>query len=78
MPVAIQASDAIKTGVGKTNDLRVVLKGNSASCYVHDRQAADFKGFPPGGGGLVGLYSGATADSTSTLEYTNFSVRKSP
>ena len=51
----MQQSDIINKGLNQTNNLRVALKGRSATFYVNDKQVATLKGFPPGGGSMLGL-----------------------
>jgi|GEM_PF-446482 len=73
-PVAWQASDAVNQGVGQANQLRVVTRGKSATFYINDRQVVTFKGFPPSGGGLVGLMAGS-GDEAYSWQFSSFSVR---
>lgn len=56
IPVGRQNSDAIKQGLGQTNELRVVTQGNLATVYVNGRQVAAVRGFPPEGKSRIGLH----------------------
>jgi hypothetical protein len=77
VPLPAQKSDAIKQGNGKSNELRVVTQGNLATLYINGQQAAKIKGFPPQGGGLVGLYA-ETGTPASTWQFSDFKVLKAP
>jgi hypothetical protein len=75
-PVHLTASPAILQGTGKTNTLRVLTKGNTATLFVNDQQVGTLSGTPPAGGGSFG-FIGDTGDQMSspdTFDFTNFTV----
>lgn len=55
-PVYWRTSDAIKTDPGAWNELRIVTRGNWATVSINGKELAKFKGHPPQGGSLVGLF----------------------
>jgi len=57
-----------------TNTLRVVAQGNVATVYVNGSQVAQFRGQPPDGGGLIGVYGAAPNGSAATVDFSNFVV----
>jgi hypothetical protein len=63
----------VNSGTG-TNSLRVVARGNVATVYVNGSQVAQFRGQPPEGGGLIGVYGAAPAGSAATIDFSNFVV----
>jgi hypothetical protein len=67
---------AVMQGMGKTNTLRVLTKGNTASLYVNNQLVDSIVATPPAGGGVMGFY--AQTDSTYTTKETwqigNFTV----
>jgi hypothetical protein len=56
-PASVPASPAVKKGIGASNLVRVVTKGNRATLYINGTQVTAITGIPPSGGGLVGIYS---------------------
>jgi hypothetical protein len=67
--------DSVKKGLGQPNEMRIVTKGRLATVYVNDTQVASFKGFPPDGGSMVGLFA-ESGDKPYTWKFSDFSVRK--
>jgi hypothetical protein len=55
-PVFWRTSDAVNTEPEAWNELRVVTHGAYATVYVNGQEIATFKGRPPAGGSLVGLF----------------------
>jgi len=75
-PVHLTASPAIVQGTGKSNSLRVLTKGNTATFFINDQQVGTVDGTPPAGGGLAG-FIGDTSDPISgpdSFEFTSFTV----
>jgi hypothetical protein len=57
-----------------TNQLRVVAKGNVATVYVNGTEVAKFRGQPPEGGGLIGVFGYSPPASGASYEFRNFVV----
>jgi hypothetical protein len=74
-PVAWKANDAVKKGLNTVNELRIVIKGKTATIYVNDQQVASFKGFPPEGASQIGLHA-ESGDQACTWKFSDFVVRK--
>jgi hypothetical protein len=55
-PVFWRTSDAVNADPDAWNELRVVTRGRYATVYVNGQEVAKFKGRPPAGGSLVGLF----------------------
>lgn len=75
-PVGWQDQAAVKKGLNQENELRVVTKGNMATIYINGIEAASFKGFPPEGGGMVGLHAESGSAAPYIWAFSDFSVRK--
>jgi hypothetical protein len=75
-PVHLTASPAIVQGTGKTNTLRVLTKGSTATLFINDQQVGTLDGTPPAGGGMVGFVGDASDQLTGTVtfDFTNFTV----
>ena len=72
-----QKSDAIKQGLGQTNELRVVTQGRLATFYINGQQVAATRGFPPSGGSFVGLHA-ESGGTQYVWQYSDFKVLKAP
>jgi hypothetical protein len=68
-PVHLTASTAIVQGTGKTNVLRVLTKGNTATLYINDQQVGTFDGTPPAGGGMVGFAADASDQLAGSVKW---------
>lgn len=55
-PFSWRQSSALKTGSDDWNELRVVAVGNRAAVFLNGKKLTTFKGKPPQGGSLVGLF----------------------
>jgi hypothetical protein len=77
-PVAFTANDAIKTKNTDANSLRVVTKGNVATFYVNGKQFSQLKGFPPQGGGLIGVFGEAGPKAPVAFDFTNLKITNVP
>ena len=77
IPPPGRKSDAIKQGLGQTNELRLVTQGNVATFYINDQQVTAIHGFPPTGGSLLGLHAESGA-SSYTWQFSEFKVTKPP
>lgn len=54
-PVATKLSNEAHAGDGQPHRIRVVTSGKTATVFVDARKVATLKGFPPVGGGMIGL-----------------------
>jgi len=73
-PVSWRKTDAVKPGAGQVNTLRVVLKGNTGTAYINDKQFTLFKGMPPANGSQFGLHGESEADRTNTWSFSNVKI----
>lgn len=76
-PVRNQVQKELKQGLGAVNELRIVTSGDQATAYINGQEVATFKGFPPEGGGAVGLFGGA-AGIPYEWAFSEFSIRQGP
>lgn len=67
--------DAIKKGVGETNELRVVTKEHTATLYINGVEVASFKGQHPEGGQSVGMMAQNWSKEPSRYEFAHLKVR---
>lgn len=74
MAVPWKANDAVKKGIGETNELRVVTKEHVATLYVNGSQVATFKGQHPQGGELVGFMAESWSKEGTRFEFTNLKI----
>jgi hypothetical protein len=56
-PATVAPSPTVNKGLGTSNLLRIVTKGNRATLYINGTQVTAITGMPPAGGGLVGVYA---------------------
>ena len=75
-PVSGRENAAIKKGVGESNHLRVVTKGDQAVIYINDTEMVTFKGKVPQGGGLIGVRGEGAVKSPSVWEFSDLKVTK--
>ena len=63
-------------GTGKSNTVRVLTKGNTATLFVNDQQVGTFDGTPPAGGGMAGFIGDSSDQMTApvTFDFTDFAV----
>ncbi len=73
-PVGWTKSEAMNTGIGQVNNLRVVTKGRQATAYVNDKEVVTINGQPPQGGGCVGISGGSAQDSQNIWQFANLRV----
>ncbi len=73
-PVGWTKSEAMNTGLGQVNKLRVVTKGRQATAYINDKEVVTINGQPPQGGGCVGISGGSAQDSQNTWQFANLRV----
>lgn len=66
--------DAVKKGEGATNDLRVLVKGKSATFFVNGKQFRQFNGVPPKDGWTVGVRAFGAGDDGVTYAFDDFKV----
>jgi hypothetical protein len=67
-------SDAIKKGIGATNELQVVLNKGTGLLYVNGIQIHEFRGQPPEVGGATGLYAESEKHQQSEWRFIKFTV----
>ena len=67
------AAPAVKKNPGATNQLRVVLKGNSASTFINDRPFKNFKGVGSYGA-QIGLFGWAEKSQPTAWQFTSVVV----
>jgi hypothetical protein len=72
-----RSREELRRGSGESNDLRVVTSGRTAEVFVNNQQIASLRGFPPKGGGGVGLFAESGREK-STWAFSELSVRKGP
>ena len=75
-PLNYQDCADIKKGTGQWNVLKVVVRGNQATVSVNGKNVATFKGQPPDGGGMVGMYGESGATTKSQWQFSDLSVTK--
>jgi len=77
-PVDWRKGPAIKNGLGQTNHLRVLTKGNQGTIYVNDTELITFSGQPPQGGSFVGMiaFSPEKATNKNVWEFSELKVTK--
>src|ERR1700737_4387216 len=73
-PVGWTKSEAMNTGIGQVNNLRVVTKGRQATAYINDKEVVTINGQPPQGGGCVEISGGSAQDSQNTWQFANLRV----
>jgi glucose/mannose transport system substrate-binding protein len=73
-PVGWTKSEAINTGLGQTNKLRIVTKDRQATAYINDKEVVTINGQPPQGGGCVGISGGSAQDAQNTWQFANLRV----
>jgi hypothetical protein len=69
----ILAEGAVNPGE-EVNHLRVRAIGNVAQVFVNGQQVAQFRGQPPEGGGLIGVYGLAPAGAGASYDFTNLRI----
>ncbi len=75
-PVPWRENAVIKKGVGQTNQLRVVTKGNQATVYINDTEVISFTGQPAQGGSFIGLTANSPEKSQDVWEFSDLKVTK--
>jgi hypothetical protein len=75
-PVPIAKTEALNKDPQAANVLRVVVKGNQATCYINNKEVATLKGRPPEGGGMIGFLGCADSEAAkgTTWEFSNLKV----
>ncbi len=67
-------ADSLKSGVGSTNELRVVTKGKMASYYLNGQLFSEVMGLPPDNGQQVGTIASSPKESVATYSFADFKV----
>jgi hypothetical protein len=75
-PVPWRENASVKQGVGQTNQLEVITKGNQATVYINGTEVVTIKGQPPQGGGLIGLKGDSSEKSQSIWEFSDLKITK--
>jgi hypothetical protein len=73
-PVSWRKADAVKPGANAVNTLRLTLKGGNGTAYVNDKQFVAFKGMPPKGGSLIGLFSASENGAVNIWSFSNLKI----
>jgi len=75
--VRIQAANKnMNRGLGQSNEIRVLVVGNSATVYVNDQEVGKMTNTAPKGGSMVGVYAESGETAVYTWEFSDFVVRK--
>jgi hypothetical protein len=75
-PVPVAKTDAVNKDPQAANVVRVVLKGNQATCYINDKIVVTLKGRPPEDGGMIGFLGCADTEAAkgTTWAFSNLKV----
>lgn len=73
-PIDWTLTDGVVNAGEEVNHLRVVAVGNVATVFVNGKQVGQFRGQPPAGGSLIGVYGAASDTAPATYDFTNFSI----
>jgi len=73
-PVDWTLTEGVVNPGEEVNRLRVRAIGNIAQVFVNGQQVAQFRGQPPEGGGLIGIYSLAPADAAASYDFSNLRI----
>jgi hypothetical protein len=73
-PVYWRSSDAINSDPDAWNELRVVTRGKYATVYINGQEQAKFKGRPPQGGSLVGLFCETGAEAADEARFSALKI----
>ena len=74
-PLEWKQIPAIKQGAKIYNQLRVVTKGNRATCYVNGTQVGEFARQEPDGAGKVGLIASGITSLTTEQAFREFLIK---
>jgi hypothetical protein len=77
LPLPATPNRSLRKGLGQTNELRIVARGNRLTIYVNGTQAVAMRSFPPAVPTKFGLY-GQSLGQAHTWAYSNLSVRRPP
>ena len=66
----------LKSGIGKPNVIKIVLRGKQVTININGKDIVSFKGQVPEGGGGVGIYAEGGEKEKSVCEFSNFKVTK--
>jgi hypothetical protein len=75
-PATWRKNDAIKTGTGAENQLRIVTNGNTGTVYVNGKELITFMGTPPEGGSQIGVRAASGDKESNVIEFTDLKVMK--
>jgi hypothetical protein len=73
-----KADPAIKSSVGASNVLRVLLSGNTITTFVNDVKFASVKGQMPDGGGRIGMRAQSEENQVDTWKFSALKVTDVP
>ena len=68
--------NALKTGNGATNTLRVTAKGQNVTLYANDSRVGAFRGTPEDG--VIGLLAESEKDQVTSWKFSNFKLTEAP
>lgn len=77
LPLPATSSPAIRQGLQKSNEVRVVIRDRLLSVYINGARTVTMRGFPPEGPTKFGLY-GQSLAVPHTWAFANLSVRRPP
>lgn len=72
--VAWQDVEGAHAGDNSINELRVVTRGDQAMVYVNETEFAEFTGFPPNGGQLIGFLATSPEIGSARYAFENLKV----
>ena len=70
-PVSWTLTEGVVNPGEELNRLRVRAKGNEAQIFINGKEIVSFRGQPPDGGGLIGVYGTAPVDTAATFDFSN-------
>lgn len=76
LPVAWRQNPAVKKGLGVSNLVRIVTKGNQGTIFLNGQQILTFSGQPPQGGTLIGVRGSSPDKGTNTWAFANLEVKQ--
>ena len=77
LPLPATASSAVRKGLGKSNELRVVTRGKTLTVFVNGAQVVTMRGFTFAEPAKIGIY-GQSLGVPHTWAFSNLSVRRAP
>jgi hypothetical protein len=75
-PIPQRDCPEVKKGVGQSNLLKIVVKGNQATINMNGKDVLTFKGQPPEAGGAIGLRAESADKTKAVWEFSDLKVTK--